>query len=141
MDNFWTTTFIQWITLSIVLNNRAQDLFHFDKFIPYINTTCREKKLLSLHISIDRIICLLCASVAEKKKCPNNKKEIYNDKYKHTRDSLFGLHESMSINRLNIVTLQQSTVTNIWVYIEENIHLNYSYIYILLIRQIPLKSK
>ena len=59
----------------------------------------------------------------------------------NTQDSLFGLHESMSINRLNIVTLQQSTVTNIWVYIEENIHLNYSYIYILLIRQIPLKSK
>jgi hypothetical protein len=25
-----------------------------------------------------------------KKKCPNNKKEIY-DKYKHTRDRLFGL--------------------------------------------------
>ena len=42
----------------------------------------------------------------KKKKCPNNKKEIYNDKYKQTRDSLFGLHESMSINRLNIVTLQ-----------------------------------
>jgi hypothetical protein len=32
-------------------------------------------------------------SVAEKKKkkCPNNKKEIYNDKYKRTRDRLFGL--------------------------------------------------
>jgi len=33
--------------------------------------------------------------VAEKEKkwnkCPNNKKEIYNDKYKHTRDRLFGL--------------------------------------------------
>ena len=28
----------------------------------------------------------------EKKECPNNKKEIYNDKYKHTRDRLFGLH-------------------------------------------------
>jgi hypothetical protein len=27
----------------------------------------------------------------EKSKCPNNKKEIYNDKYKHTRDRLFGL--------------------------------------------------
>jgi hypothetical protein len=31
--------------------------------------------------------------VAEKKmiknKCPNNKNEIYNDKYKHTRDRLF----------------------------------------------------
>ena len=26
-----------------------------------------------------------------KKKCPNNKKEIYNDKYRHTRDRLFGL--------------------------------------------------
>jgi hypothetical protein len=25
------------------------------------------------------------------KKCPNNKKEIYNDKYRHTRDRLFGL--------------------------------------------------
>ena len=26
-----------------------------------------------------------------KKKCPSNKKEIYNDKYRHTRDRLFGL--------------------------------------------------
>jgi hypothetical protein len=26
-----------------------------------------------------------------KKKCPNKKKEIYNDKYRHTRDRLFGL--------------------------------------------------
>lgn len=25
------------------------------------------------------------------KKCPNNKKKIYNDKYRHTRDRLFGL--------------------------------------------------
>jgi hypothetical protein len=30
-------------------------------------------------------------SATLKKKCPNNKKEIYNDKYKHTRDRLFGL--------------------------------------------------
>jgi hypothetical protein len=34
-------------------------------------------------------------SVARKKKkinkYPNNKKEIYNGKYKHTRDRLFGL--------------------------------------------------
>ena len=30
-------------------------------------------------------------SVAKKKKCPNNEKEIYNGKYKHTRDRLFGL--------------------------------------------------
>jgi hypothetical protein len=28
---------------------------------------------------------------AGKKKCPNDKKQIYNDKYKHTRDRLFGL--------------------------------------------------
>ena len=27
----------------------------------------------------------------EKSKCPNNKKEIYNDKYKQTRDRLFDL--------------------------------------------------
>jgi len=27
----------------------------------------------------------------KKKKCSNNKKEIYNDKYRHTRDRLFGL--------------------------------------------------
>jgi hypothetical protein len=33
-------------------------------------------------------------SVCQKKKCPNNKKEIYNDKYRHTRDRLFGLHNS-----------------------------------------------
>jgi hypothetical protein len=29
--------------------------------------------------------------IFDKKKCPNNKKEIYNDKYRHTRDILFGL--------------------------------------------------
>jgi hypothetical protein len=29
----------------------------------------------------------------KKNTCPNNKKEIYNDKYKHTRDRLFGLPE------------------------------------------------
>jgi hypothetical protein len=35
---------------------------------------------------------MLSVSVCQKKKkkCPNNKKEIYNDKYKHTRDRLFG---------------------------------------------------
>ena len=30
-------------------------------------------------------------NIVSKKKCPNNKKEIYNDKYRHTRDRLFGL--------------------------------------------------
>ena len=29
--------------------------------------------------------------LTNKKKCPNNKKEMYNDKYRHTRDRLFGL--------------------------------------------------
>jgi hypothetical protein len=29
-----------------------------------------------------------------KKICPNNKKEIYNDKYRHTRDRLFGLFKA-----------------------------------------------
>ena len=35
----------------------------------------------------------MCLSVSKKnkKKCQNNKKEIYNDKYRHTRDRLFGL--------------------------------------------------
>ena len=27
-------------------------------------------------------------------KCPNNKKEIYKDKYRHTRDRLFGLFKA-----------------------------------------------
>ena len=38
-------------------------------------------------------IVVLSVSVCQKKnkKCPNNKKEIYNDKYRHTRDRLFGL--------------------------------------------------
>jgi hypothetical protein len=30
-----------------------------------------------------------------KKKCPNNKKKIYNDKYRHTRDRLFGLYATL----------------------------------------------
>ena len=39
-------------------------------------------------------IVVLSVSVCQKKKkknSPNNKKEIYNDKYRHTRDRLFGL--------------------------------------------------
>jgi hypothetical protein len=38
-------------------------------------------------------IVVLSVSMCQKKikKCPNNKKEIYNDKYRHTRDVLFGL--------------------------------------------------
>ena len=39
-------------------------------------------------------IVVLSVSVCQKrikKKCPNNKKEIYNDKYRHTRNRLFGL--------------------------------------------------
>ena len=31
------------------------------------------------------------SKLKKKKKCQNNKKEIYNDKYRHTRDKLFGL--------------------------------------------------
>ena len=60
---------------------------------------------LSLHISFllfghfffachtvwPRIYIVDKSLVWPKKKCPNNKKEIYNDKYKHTRDRLFGL--------------------------------------------------
>ena len=36
-------------------------------------------------------IVVLSVSVCQKKKIPNNKKEIYNDKYRHTKDRLFGL--------------------------------------------------
>ena len=41
-------------------------------------------------------IVVLSVSVSKKKKkrkkkCPNNNKELYNDKYRHTRDRLFGL--------------------------------------------------
>ena len=31
-------------------------------------------------------------------KCPNNKKEIYNNKYKHTRDRLFDLSSPKTEN-------------------------------------------
>ena len=40
------------------------------------------------------ILFLFLFSWQTKKKCPNNKKEIYNDKYRHTRDRLFGLNTS-----------------------------------------------
>ena len=36
-------------------------------------------------------IVVLSVCVKKKIKCPNNKKEIYNDKYRHTRDRLFSL--------------------------------------------------
>jgi hypothetical protein len=32
-----------------------------------------------------------------KKKCPNYEKEIYNDKYRHIRERLFGLHLNMPV--------------------------------------------
>ena len=35
--------------------------------------------------------CFFFETQCPKKKCPNNNKEIYNDKYRHTRDRLFGL--------------------------------------------------
>ena len=34
----------------------------------------------------------VCGKKKRMKKSQNNKKEICNDKYKHTRDRLFGLH-------------------------------------------------
>ena len=40
----------------------------------------------------NRTFFFLC----QKKKCPNNIKEIYNDKYRHTRDRLFSLHMYMT---------------------------------------------
>jgi len=39
------------------------------------------------------LVCLYFS--IKKKKCPNNKKEIYNDKYRHTRDRLFGLSNEL----------------------------------------------
>jgi len=41
-------------------------------------------------------------------KCPNNKKEIYNDKYKHTRDRLFGLPEEQKAANMFILLLHQT---------------------------------
>ena len=56
----------------------------------YIISRQNNLSLVCLYLS------LYISSVAEKKniknKCPNNKNEIYNDKYKHTRDRLFDLH-------------------------------------------------
>jgi hypothetical protein len=34
---------------------------------------------------------IVVLSKKKKKKSPNNKKDIFNDKYRHTRDRLFGL--------------------------------------------------
>ena len=70
---------------------------------------------------LDRIICLLCVYICHyifpfyyldiyfyffkfisNNKCPNNKKEIYNDKYKHTRDRLFGLVFNATMNKSQI---------------------------------------
>jgi hypothetical protein len=41
-----------------------------------------------------------------KSKCPNNKKEIYNDKYKHTRDRLLGLKFLVHRYKYSIKKLQ-----------------------------------
>jgi len=41
------------------------------------------------------LVCLYFSVKKKKKKCPNNKKEIYNDKYRHTRDRLFGLSNEL----------------------------------------------
>jgi hypothetical protein len=79
---------------------------------------------------LNRINCLLCVYICHyifpfyyldiysiffchTNKCPNNKKEIYNDKYKHTRDRLLGLGEipTWTIFCITIFTLTASTVT------------------------------
>ena len=50
----------------------------------------------------------------KKKKCPNIEKEMYNDKYRHTKDRLFGLPDSKNkadfgifilVFRINLATL------------------------------------
>jgi hypothetical protein len=41
---------------------------------------------------------IVVLSVSEQnKKCPNNKKKIYNDKYKHIRDRLFDLNYDQTV--------------------------------------------
>jgi hypothetical protein len=50
-----------------------------------------------INISTNQIYSSAFCLTVSKKKCPNNKKEIYNDKYRHTRDRLFGLHHVVSI--------------------------------------------
>ena len=47
-------------------------------------------------------------------KCPNNKKEIhvYNDKYKHTRDRLFGLHKHRHEKKSKTAMVNNSTNIN-----------------------------
>jgi hypothetical protein len=45
----------------------------------------------------------------KKKKCPNDKKEIYNDKYRHTRDRLFGLYITMKEKRGTILIKTRGT--------------------------------
>ena len=59
-----------------------------------------------------QIVCFLlllyssafCLSESKKKfKCPNNKKEIYNDKYRHTRDRLFGLGLGLCLTPLSTI--------------------------------------
>ena len=55
--------------------------------------------------SLVKCVFFLTHSVCQKKKCPNNKKEIYNDKYRHTRDRLFGLVQSENHHLLIAVWL------------------------------------
>ena len=62
--------------------------------------------LLFGHLFISFFIC----QKKNKKinKCPNNKNEIYNDKYKHTRDRLFGLPEEQKAANMFILLLHQT---------------------------------
>ena len=50
-------------------------------------------------------------------KCPNNKKEIYNNKYKHTRDRLFDL-SSPKTEKLSSITyhwfFSSAIIKDIW---------------------------
>jgi hypothetical protein len=53
-----------------------------------------EKSQNFQHIQIACFLLLLYSSAF----CPNKKKEIYNDKYRHTGDRLFGLRGIMYVS-------------------------------------------
>ena len=61
--------------------------------------------LLFEHLFISFFICQ--KNNKKINKCPNNKKEIY-DKYKHTRDRLFGLPEEQKAANMFILLLHQT---------------------------------
>jgi hypothetical protein len=83
---------------TFVLHSDASASTYLDRIISF----CVSIFVIIYFLFIILTFFFLNTDKNQKKKCQNNKKEIYNDKYRHTRDRLFGLvHTTIVFVHLN----------------------------------------